>query len=232
MSLGYPLLGETQSMKTRILLADDHRIVREGLRCLIENQEGMSVVGEAATGIEAVRLAREHQPDIVIIDIAMPDLNGVDATRQILEQVPQAKVIALSMHGDRRYVSGMLDAGASGYLLKDSAFEELTAAVRTVLSGEVYLSPKIATVVLQDYRERLPSVETTGAASVLTPKERSVLQLIAEGRTTKETARKLGVSPKTIETHRHRIMKKLDIWSVAELTKFAIREGLTSTDAS
>jgi DNA-binding NarL/FixJ family response regulator len=214
-------------MTIRIILADDHKIMREGLRALLEKHNDFEVTAEAEDGLDAVRLTKKLTPHIVIMDIGMPGLNGIEATRQITAQVPSVKVIALSMHSDKRFVIEMLKAGVSGYLLKDSASEELASAIRTVLSGTPYLSPKITDVVLKDYLSTLSKTEPS-AFTVLTPREREVLQLIAEGRTTKEIATALFVSVKTVETHRQQIMEKLDLRSVAELTKYAVREGLTS----
>jgi len=216
-------------MKRRILVADDHRIIREGLRALIERQEDMEVVAEAGDGREAVRLVGELSPEVVVMDIGMPDLNGIEATRQIVRESPATKIIGLSMHSDRQYVGGMLEAGASGYLLKDCAFEELVGAIRTVLANQTYLSPAIANIVVQKYVRQVPST-TQSTQAHLTPREREVLQLTAEGKSTKEIARVLHVSVKTVETHRRNIMGKLGVHSVAELTKHAIREGLTSLD--
>jgi len=216
-------------MSLPVLLADDHEIVRVGLRALIERLGGMAVVAEADSGRAAVQLAKKLKPAVVLMDISMPDLNGVDATRQMVAAAPGVKVIALSMHADTRYVAGMLQAGARGYLLKDSVADEIGRAVQAVLAGEVYLARKIAGVVVQDYVQRLASEE--GASSPLTGREREVLQLVAEGRSTKGIAAHLHVSIKTIETHRSQIMDKLDLHSVAELTKYAIRQGLTSLDA-
>jgi DNA-binding NarL/FixJ family response regulator len=214
-------------VKLRILLADDHKIVRDGLRNLLEKDPEIVVVGEAEDGREALQLARRLSPDVVVMDIAMPDLNGIEATRQILAEMQKIKIVALSMHSDKRYVSEMLKAGTSGYLLKDCAFEELITAIRTIARGKIYLSPGIAGVVLEDYI-RTGSSAATSAFSLLSDREREVLQLMAEGRTTKEVAAHLHVSVKTIETHRTHIMAKLDIHSIAALTKYAIREGLTS----
>jgi two-component system, NarL family, response regulator NreC len=216
-------------MSVRIILADDHKIVRDGLRSLLANQPGMNVIAEADNGRDTVRLARDLGPDLVIMDIGMPDLNGIDATRQITSELPNVKVIALSMHSDRRFVVQMFRAGASGYLLKDCAFEELTRAVGAVLKNQTYLSPAVAGPVMEDYIHRL-STAANVEFSVLSPREREVLQLLAEGKTTKETGALLCVSIKTVETHRQQIMSKLDIHSMAELIKYAIREGLTSLD--
>lgn len=210
-----------------ILLVDDHKIVREGLRMLLERQPGMRVVAEAADGSTAVRLARQHRPDLVIMDITLPKLNGMEATRRILAACPLTRVIALSMHSDRRFVLETLKSGAKGYLLKDSAFDELAAAISAVREGRTYLSSQIADLVVRDAVKRQGAAWGT-AFSVLTAREREVLQLLAEGRTTKETADQLGVSVKTVETHRKQIMDKLNVHSIAELTKYAIREGLTA----
>ncbi|MDY0040511.1 MAG: response regulator transcription factor [Desulforhabdus sp.] len=216
-------------MKIRILIADDHKIVRDGLRALLEQQADMEVIAEAENGRKAVRLARELNPDIVIIDIGMPDLNGIDAARQIIAEVDRVRVIALSMHSDKRFVAQMFKAGASAYLLKDCAFEELAQAVNIVMSGQTYLSPEIAGSVIEDYVQYLSTMDSSGF-SILTVREREVLQLLAEGKPTKEIATRLHVSIKTIETHRQQIMHKLKVRSLADLTKYAIREGLTSLE--
>jgi len=216
-------------MNIRILLADDHKIIREGLRALLEKEPDMEVVGEAQDGMTTIKLAKKLLPNIVIMDIGMPDMNGIDATRQIFSETQGIKVIALSMHSDRRFVLQMLKAGASGYLLKDSAFEELASAIKTVMAGQPYLSPKITDVVIKEYIVSLPKSEET-VFTKITAREREVLQLIAEGKSTKQIAVFLNVSVKTIETHRQQIMEKLDIHSIAELTKYAIREGLTSLE--
>lgn len=217
-------------MSIRILLADDHKIVRDGLKTLVEKQPGMEVVGEAETGREAVFLTMKLEPDVVVMDISMAELNGMEATRQIRKVCPKIKIIALSMHSDKRFVLGMLEAGATGYLLKDCAFEELSRAIRNVAANKTYLSPGITDVVIQDYL--LKASETRASSdSILTAREREVLQLIAEGKSTKEAAQTLYVSVKTIETHRKQIMDKLDLHSIAELTKYALREGLTSLDS-
>jgi two-component system response regulator NreC len=213
-------------MTIRILLADDHKIVRQGLRTLLEKEPDMEVVAEAEDGRIAVRLARKLAPQVVIMDVGMPDLNGIEATRQVLADTPGLKVIALSMHSDRRFVVNMLKAGASGYLLKDSAFEELAAAIRVVMLNKTYLSPGVSDIVIKDYVQG--PREDSSVFSVLTPREREVLQLMAEGKSTKQIADRLHVSIKTIETHRQQIMTKLSIHSVAELTKYAVREGLSS----
>ena len=238
----------------KVLLADDHRIVREGLKSLLESQPDLQVVAEASDGRQAVAMARDLSPDVVVMDVAMPQLNGIEATRQLSNDGGGMKIVALSMHSDRRFVSEALKAGASGYVLKDGAFDELITAIRAVTSDRVYLSPRVAGVVVEDYVRRLPArggngnghangagtashpgQEEHGAArrsafDALTPREREVLQLMAEGYATKEVAHRLHVSVKTVETHRRQIMEKLDMHSVAELTKYAIREGLTTLD--
>jgi two-component system, NarL family, response regulator NreC len=213
----------------RILIADDHKIVRDGLRTLIDSEEGMEVVAEAEDGRSAVQLSEKLSPDVVIMDIAMPDMNGIDATRQILRSNNRTRVIALSMYSDRRFVSGMLEAGASGYLLKDCAFEELVRAIRSVMADQTYLSPTIAGIVVSRYVGRESQADGTVFTN-LTQREREVLQILAEGMSTKEIAYHLGVSVKTVETHRRNIMEKLNIHSISELVKYAIREGLTSLE--
>ncbi len=217
-------------MAVRILIADDHRIVREGLRSLIEGKAGYEVVGEASDGREALRLAARLDPDVVILDVAMPELNGIEATRQILGQRPGARIIALSMHSDRNFVAGMLQAGATAYVRKESAFEEIWGAIESVSRGKVYLGDGITGVVVQDYRDLIDAADASQphGTGALSSREREVLQLLAEGKKTTEIAEALTVSVKTVETHRRRIMEKLDLHSVAELTKFAIRTGLTS----
>lgn len=218
----------------QVLIADDHIIVREGLRSLLEAHPQLEVVGEASDGLAVAALADQLRPDVVVMDIGMPGLNGIEATRKITSELPDVRVIALSMHSDRRFVSGMLGAGASGYLLKDSAFEELVDAILAIMSGRSYLSQGVASVVVQDYVRRIgvpasPDVEGPSLSS-LTGREREVLQLAAEGNSTKQIAASLGLSVKTVETHRRQIMTKLGIFSLAGLIKFAIREGLVSLE--
>ena len=216
-------------MSIRILLADDHKITRQGLRSLLEKQQDMEVVAEAEDGRTAVRLVGELSPNVVIMDVTMPDLNGVEATRQIVGQSPDVKIIALSMHSDTLFVTEMLRSGASGYLLKDCAFEELSRAIHAVVAGKTYLSPSVSGVVVDDYLHRLSKADFSDS-QVLTDREREVLQLLAEGKSTKQIALKLHISVKTVETHRRQMMNKLDIHTVAELTKYAIRKGLTSLE--
>jgi len=214
-------------MKTRVLLADDHVMMRGGLRMLLEQNAELAVVGEAEDGRETVRLAKKLSPDVVVMDIAMPDMNGIEATRQIIAEHPGIKVIALSMHSDRHFVSEMLKAGATAYLLKQCAVDELIMAIRTVLKNQTYLSPCISGVVVDHFVRNTSQSEST-VFSHLSDREREVLQLMAEGKSSKVIANQLNLSIKTIETHRMKIMEKLDIHTVAELTKYAIREGLTS----
>lgn len=214
-------------MSMKILLADDHAIVREGLRSLLEKEPDMEVVAEAATGVEAVQLAGKYHPDVIVMDITMPDMNGIDATRQIVRTMSSVKILALSMEADRRFVVEVLKAGASGYLLKDSAFSELATAICTIYAGDPYLGPKITGVIIREYLQRIPSVEAM-ICDALTAHEREILQRIADGKNTKEIAFAFSVSLKTVENQRHSIMKKLNLYSIAELTKYAIREGLTS----
>jgi len=216
-------------MATRILLADDHRIFRQGLRSLLEREGGAEVVAEADDGREAVRLAEKHRPDVVLMDIGMPNLNGVEATRRIVGGDSGVKVVALSIHADIQFVGSMLEAGASGYLLKDCAFEQLSNAIETVMEGRTYLSPKVADIVVDGYVRNVSEAREDSFPE-LTPREREILQLIAEGNSTKRIAYQLNVSVKTVETHRRNIMEKLDMHSVAQLTKYAVRRGLTSLE--
>jgi DNA-binding NarL/FixJ family response regulator len=218
-------------MKISILLADDHSVLREALRTALEEQPDLGVVGEAGDGRTAVEMAQALSPDVVVMDISMPELNGVEATRQILGLARGARVIALSMHSDRRYVTKMLEAGAVGYLLKSDTVAELVRAVREAMAERTYLSPKIARDVLDHY-VRNPALAQGAAAGErqISDREREVLQLLAEGKSSKEMASILQLSVKTIETHRNRIMRKLSIHTIAELTKYAVREGLTSLE--
>ena len=214
-------------MSIKVLIADDHQIMREGLRAMLEKEPDIVVLGEAEDGRMIERLARELAPDVIIMDVAMPDLNGIEATRQIVAELPAVKIIALSMHDDRRFVLNMLKAGAAGYMLKDSAFTDLAKAIRVVMSGKTYLSHEVTDIVVRDYVSSSQSGESS-AFHLLSPREREVLQLLAEGKTSALIGESLHISVKTVETHRQQIMVKLKIRSVAELTKYAIREGLTS----
>ena len=213
----------------KIVIADDHALIREGLRELIKKQGQLFVVGEAKTGLEAIRLVCALRPDLILMDIGMPDLNGIEATRQIRRDAPEVKVIALSMHTDRRFVQQMLAAGAAGYVLKGSAFEELTTAIKTVMSGRIYTSPEISNEALAAYIRQLSGARAP-TTSPLSSREREVLQPLAEGRSNKEIAAKLGVSTSTVDTHRKHIMTKLGLRNLADLTKYAVREGLTTLE--
>ena len=213
----------------RIMLADDHQIVRQGLRGLLEAEPDMEIIAEADNGRNVLKLAQELLPDVIIMDLSMPELNGIEATRQILSGAPDVKVIALSMHSDSLFVLNMIKAGALGYLLKDCALEELVKAIRAVFDHKTYLSPGVSDIVIRDF---VTGWQTTNASvfSVLSPREREVLQLMAEGRSTNQIAEGLYISVKTVEAHRKKIMTKLGIHSLAELTKYAIRQGLTSLE--
>lgn len=216
-------------MSIRILLADDHRILREGLRSLLAQQMDITVVGEASDGETAVALARELRPDIVIMDVVMPGCGGVEATRRIRTDLRETKVIGLSMHADRRFVSEMLRAGALGYLVKDSAFEELNQAVRTVMQNRPYLSAAITGSLVEDFvRQACTQERQSTPLHMLTSREQEVLRLLADGKRVKEVAHFLNISAKTVESHRQNIMDKLEIHSTIELTRYALREGLTS----
>jgi DNA-binding NarL/FixJ family response regulator len=212
-------------MGIRILLADDHRITREGVRLMLDQQPEFAVIGETGDGRQAVELAAELRPDVVIMDLTMPSLNGVEATRQVKAQNPDVKVIVLSMHLERQFISETLAAGASGYLLKDSPSEELLKAIRTVAAGDPYLSPRVQEVLVANC---LTAASTERGLQSLSPREREVLQMTAEGKNTKEIALLLHLSSKTVEGHRRQLMSKLNINSIADLTRYAIREGIAS----
>jgi len=216
-------------MTTRLLLADDHQIMREGLKSMLAKEPGLKVVAEAENGYQTLEMAREHRPDVIIMDVAMPDMNGIETTRALLAENLASRIIGLSMHSDHHFVTEMLKAGASGYILKQSAFEELVSAIAAVMAGKTFLSSSIVDVVVQNYVHQL-SESDSPAYSQLTNRERQVLQLLAEGRSTKDIAYALNLSVKTVETHRSKIMNKLGIQSLAGLIKFAIREGLTSLE--
>ncbi len=205
----------------KILLADDHALVRSGFKMILDAQPDMQIVGEAGNGREAVELAEKLQPDLIVMDVTMPELNGIEATRRAATAAPRARVLALSMHKDAVYVREILRAGARGYLLKDSADADLLAAVRAVAKGEGYLSPGVSDAVLTDYRKHV-----TDPLDLLTSREREVLQMIAEGKTNKEIATALNLSVYTVEAHRGRIMEKLNLHSTGELVRFALRSGL------
>lgn len=207
--------------KIRILLADDHRMVRQGFRLILDAQEDMEVIGEAGNGREAVDMARSLKPEVVVMDVTMPELNGIEATRRIREAEPLVRVLALSVHRDAVYVREIVRAGAEGYILKESADSELIAAIRAVASGNSYLSPEVAGAVLKDYRKH-----ATNPLDLLSSREREVLQQIAEGKTNKEIATNLNLSVYTVDGHRTRIMEKLGLHSIGELVRFAVRNGL------
>ncbi|HME69300.1 MAG TPA: response regulator transcription factor [Myxococcota bacterium] len=214
-------------MAIRILLADDHPIFRAGLRSLLEAQPGVEILAELEDGLGAVEAAQTHKPGIVVIDVSMPGMNGLEATRRITAEAPGVKVLCLSMHSDRRFVDAALRSGAHGYLLKECALEELVSAIHAVLAGQIYLSPGLADAVLEGYRAEGGE---RSALSLLTSREREVLQLLAEGHATQDIAARLHVSAKTVGTHREHLMQKLGTHSLAGLTKLAIREGLTSAE--
>jgi DNA-binding NarL/FixJ family response regulator len=207
--------------RIRILLADDHAVVRQGFQMILAGQPDMEIVGEAGNGREAVELAAKLKPDVVVMDVAMPELNGIEATRRIAESAPHTRVLALSMHKDSVYVREILRAGARGYLLKDSVAADLVSAVRAVAAGEGYLSPAVSDAVLDDYRRHV-----TNPIDLLTSREREVLQMLAEGKTNKEIAAILNLSVYTVDAHRGRIMEKLNLHSINELVRFAVRNGL------
>lgn len=218
-------------MSIRIIIADDHQIFVDGLRSLLREQKDivMEVVAEVGDGMQAIAAVDEHKPDIVIMDVSMPGMNGIVATRRILEAHPNVKVICLSMHQDRMFVLAALRAGAAGYLLKECALEELISAIRRIAAGETYLSPGIAGMVVEALR-KMEAVEEYGVSEILSLREREVLQLLAEGLSTQEIADRLAISTKTVSTHREHIMNKLDIRSIAGLTKYAVRQGLTTLE--
>ncbi len=215
---------------TRVLLVDDHRVLLDGLRAFLERQPGISVVGTAVDGLEALRIARDRMPHVVIMDVSIPGMNGIEATRRITAELKGIKVICLSMHAEKRFLAAALEAGAAGYLVKENSSEELVKAIRTVRQNMTYLSPTIAGTVVEDYIATRRSGSEASAFSTLTTREREVLQLIAEGRSTKEIAQRLRLSVKTISTHREHVMEKLGVRSLAGLTKYAIRQGLTSIE--
>jgi DNA-binding NarL/FixJ family response regulator len=210
-----------QEKKARILLADDHAVVRKGFRLILETQPDMEVVGEASNGRDAVALAEQFKPDIVVMDVSMPELSGIEATRRVMDVSPRTRVLALSMHKDSVYVREILRAGAKGYLLKDAADGDLLSAVRAVARGEGYLSPAVSEAVLSDYRRHV-----TNPVDLLTSREREVLQMIAEGKTNKDIANSLKLSVYTVEAHRGRIMEKLNLHNTGDIVRFALRNGL------
>jgi len=212
-------------MKKRILIADDHSIVRSGIRYLLSARNDVEIVGEADNGLSAISLARKLKPDMILMDIAMPQMNGVEAIQEIVREAKETKVLVLSMHSDDRMVSRAMKAGAKGYLIKDCDSKELNEAINALSAGDVYLSKELSSALIHGYIEKL--VNDIPGTSILTPKERQILQMIAEGNTTKDIAALLNVSIKTVEVHRSNIMRKLNLHNIADLTKYAIREGLT-----
>jgi DNA-binding NarL/FixJ family response regulator len=212
----------------RILLADDHNILRDGMRLLLERQAGFAVVGEAADGREVVQLAQEQSPDVVVMDIAMPNMNGIEATRRIVERKPEIGVVILSMHYDESYVIRSLKAGARAYLLKDAVKTELIAAIQAVVQGRSYFSPKISRILQEDFVQLLGRRDAEDSYDLLTEREREVLQLVAEGKTNKEIANHLTLSLYTVDTHRTHILQKLNLHSVPELILYAVRKGIIS----
>lgn len=216
-------------MTIRIILADDHTIVREGIRSLLDKEDDIEIIAEATDGRAAVELTTNLNPDVVVIDLAMPNMSGIEATQKICNKLTDVKVVVLSMHSDKRFISRALKAGARGYMLKDCAAEELIRAIRAVIANEIYLSPKIASSVVEGYLNHISTI-SSGPLSMLTSREREILQLVAEGKNTRDISTILELSVKTVETHRQRIMFKLNIDSIAGLTKYAISEGLASME--
>lgn len=216
-------------MEIRVLICDDHKIMREGLRNLLKDKANIVVVGEAENGRDALGLVHKLKPDIVIMDVAMPGLNGMEATKMILKEYQETRVIALSMHSGKQFVTGMFRAGASGYLLKDCAFDELMDAIKAVNSKHTYLSREISDVLVREFVTNIDG-SSDEPGEVLSTREKEVLQLISEGNSTKLIAEKLFISVKTVETHRQKVMQKLNIFTIPELTKYAIRMGFTSLD--
>jgi two-component system response regulator NreC len=217
-------------VNTRILLVDDHQIMREGLMSLMAGEPDLEVVGDASDGRQAVQMAKRLKPDLVVMDISMPGLSGIEATRQILDELDRVRVLALSMHADPRFVAGALEAGAHGYMIKDCTSQELLECIRTVAGGGTYLSPQVAEVVVKGFVRRLGEETGTPPASVLTPREREVLQLLVEGHAVKAIAERIHLGVKTVETHRRNIMEKLGLKNMVDLIKYAMREGVVSLD--
>jgi DNA-binding NarL/FixJ family response regulator len=212
----------------RVLLADDHKLMRAGLRLVVEQQPDLSVVGEADDGRQAVELARSLQPAVVVMDIGMPNLNGIEAARQIRDIRPDAAVVMLSMHSDEGYVLRALSAGARAYLLKDSATTDLVQAIHAVVEGKSFFSPAVSKVLLQDYMRKLQRSGAEDSYDLLSPREREVLQLVVEGKSNKEVSSLLNISVYTVETHRAKIMQKLNLKGVPELILYAVRKGIIS----
>jgi DNA-binding NarL/FixJ family response regulator len=216
--------------KIRVLLAEDHTIVRKGLRSILDAEDSVEVVGEAEDGRAAVEAVEHLRPDVVLMDISMPGLNGLEATRQIKRRAPHIRVLVLTMHTNEKYILQILQAGASGYLVKQAAVEELISAIQAVYRGDAFLSPSISKKVVQRYVQQGQVIAEEDSYELLTPREREVLQLIAEGHTNRDISRVLHISIKTVEVHRANLMKKLDLHSAAELTRYAIGKGIISPE--
>jgi DNA-binding NarL/FixJ family response regulator len=217
-------------MSIRVMLADDHRIVRDGLRALLEKEADFLIVGQAEDGLSAVRLVRELQPDVLITDLSMPGLNGIEAVRRIHANHPSVRIVCLSVHDERRIVLEVIEAGASGYVLKGCSFEELARSIRMVMADQIYLSHELVGIFVEQYRRR-DHAAAQSPRSPLTSREREIVQLFSEGHSTNDIAERLHLSSKTVATHREHIFDKLQLASVAELTRYAIREGLSTLDA-
>ncbi|MEO7002549.1 MAG: response regulator transcription factor [Ktedonobacterales bacterium] len=221
-----PRLPRPETAKIRVLLADDHTILRAGLRMMLNAQPDIEVIGEASDGRQTINEAQRLQPDVILMDITMPECNGIEATRQVKRLVPETRVLALTMHENEEYLFQMLRAGAAGYILKEAADTELISAIRVVSAGRFYLSPSAQSMMVGDYLQRVRSGEERDSYSALTEREREILKLVAEGHTNNQIAERLFISPKTVDTHRTHIMDKLNLHSRAELVKYAMRRGL------
>lgn len=223
------LAEQKNDKRVRVILAEDHTMVRAGVRTLLEDA-GLDVAGDTSDGADAVRLARDLEPDVVVLDVAMPGLNGIEAAREIRGEHPGMGIVVLSMHGDPQYIAEAFKAGANGYVPKDAAFSELLTAVREVAAGRTYMTPSVSHTALQDYLRRVRNEIPPTGLDLLSPRERQVLQLIAEGKTSGDIGRELFISTHTVDTHRRKIMEKLDLHNIVDLVKFALRHGLTSLD--